>query len=168
MQLKVSLSSNSIDEAIEALKKYNQELERKAELLVKQLGEEGYKLVKLNLADIHYTGELQSSVHLKQDRLYARIFVNSKHAIYVEFGTGSKGASTPYIGNNDIGWQYNIGETIGWYNINGVMKYGWFYYDELTGRYKFTEGMPSRPFMYDSATTLRYEKLINIVNEVFG
>ena len=69
--------------------------------------------------------------------------------MYVEFGTGPVGKNNPYPGNNH-GWKYDVGENIKEYSINGVKVVGWFYPDE-SGGYRFTKGMPSRPFMYESA-----------------
>lgn len=165
--IKVRLSISSIKEAIKELEDYKKDLEIKTNLLVTRLANEGYSCVVRNLSGIHYTGSLQGSVGLDLKKNYAVIYVSNEHAIFVEFGTGSKGAGKPYIGDVDINYQYNVGETIGWYNVNGEMKYGWFYYDELKKRVRFTEGMPSRPFMWNSAQELRYNKLNSIISEVF-
>lgn len=86
-------------------------------------------------------------------------------AMFVEFGTGPKGEENPYIGDS-MGWKYNTGDNIKEYAINGVTVTGWFYPDG-SGGYRFTSGMPSRPFMYETAMELRYNKMEKIIREVF-
>lgn len=167
MKIKVSLDKRSISKAIKELNNYKVDLERKTQMIVIRLANEGYSCVVKNLANIRYSGSLQNSVGLSISKNYAMVYVSSEHAVFVEFGTGSKGAESPYTGVTDINYQYNIGETIGWYNVKGEMKYGWFYYDELKKKVIFTEGMPSRPFMWNASQTLRYQKLNEIIREVF-
>ena len=61
--------------------------------------------------------------------------------------------SYPYPFPEGVEWNYNTGKTI--FEIeNG--QYGWFYPAE-DGTWRFTQGMPSRPFMYETAVELMTE-----------
>ena len=164
--IKIHLSASGIRQAIKELETYKLEIQRKTSLLVSKLAEEGFRLVTLNLGDIHFTGDLQNSVSTEVGPNRAIIQVSSEYAIYVEFGTGPKGLVNQHP-DNQIGYRYNVGKTIGFYYINGKLTEGWFYPGD-DGIWHFTEGMPSRPFMYNSAQTLRYQSLKAIVKEVFG
>jgi hypothetical protein len=92
------------------------------------------------------------------------IVADSEHAAYVEFGTGQMGAegSYPYPFPPGVDWQYNTGKTI--FEISPG-QYGWFYPGD-DGKWYFTQGMPSRPFMYE--TTMELMKLVvSTAKEVF-
>ena len=95
----------------------------------------------------------------------ANVVADSKHAAFVEFGTGQLGMEGPYPYPFPIGmdWQYNTGKTI--FEI-GPGQYGWFYPAE-DGTWKFTQGMPARPFMHEAFIDI-YAKVERIAKEVFG
>lgn len=166
MKIKIKLSEKSIDRAIKQVEKYKTDLNRKADLLVERLADEGYNIIlsKIFEFDAIETGAMLNSLRLNRSNCYATITVGDC-AMFVEFGTGPKGEASPYPGSNP-GWKYNSGSKIQEYTINGVKVVGWFYPDE-SGGYRFTSGMPSRPFMYQSALELRYEKMNKIIREVF-
>ena len=62
-----------------------------------------------------------------------------------------------------VSWQYASGKTI--HQISDG-RYGWFYQDDNVDWW-FTEGMPSRPFMYLTANELR-QIVTQTAKEVFG
>ena len=75
------------------------------------------------------------------------------HAIWIEFGTGAKGLESSHPSGeylNAADWQYCTGPTI-FFTANG--KVGW-YYPTDDGEWRFTEGIPSQHFMYDTARHL--------------
>ena len=74
------------------------------------------------------------------------------HAAFVEFGTGIVGKQSPYPYQlpEGVDWQYASGKTI---RQLADGRYGWFYPAD-DGKWYFTEGMPSRPFMYMTAIEL--------------
>jgi hypothetical protein len=78
------------------------------------------------------------------------------YAVYVEFGTGVVGKQSPHP--NPEGWQYDV-------NDHG--DEGWVYYDDESGKFRWTKGFKSRPFMYNTARQLEKE-CAKIVKEVFG
>lgn len=118
--------------------------------------------------DAIFTADLINSIHLepRSNGIYA-IVSDSEHTAFVEFGTGQMGqeGSYPYPFPEGIAWEYNTGKTI--FQISDG-QYGWFY-RALDGTLKFTQGMSSRPFMYETALDLNDIKIIKkVAKEVFG
>lgn len=81
------------------------------------------------------------------------ITVDSKYAVFVEYGTGYNGSGDPHPKASEEGWIYMSGKNSG----RGVG--GWFYptiesdpnpyKHTYNGKlYGWTQGLPSRPFMY--------------------
>lgn len=99
------------------------------------------------------------------------------HALFVEFGTGQVGqqSSYPYGFPEGISWSYNTGKTIR-QALNDIVIHGstfvkageyyWSYVGK-DGKIHITKGMPSRPFMYNTANELM-DKIVETAREVFG
>lgn len=171
-KITITLSQKSIQDAISQIKAYQNDLAYKCQLLAEKLAERGVEIARLQLADLDaiFTTELISSVHaeykgsVKGGGIWA-VVAGTDHAMFVEFGTGIVGKRSPYPGNlpDGIDWQYASGKTI---RQLADGRYGWFYKDD-DGQWWFTEGMPSRPFMYYTAQEL--EKIVvETAREVFG
>lgn len=171
-KITITLSQKSIQDAISRIKAYQNDLTYKCQLLAEKLAERGVEIARLQLADLDaiFTTELISSVHaeykgsVKGGGIWA-VVAGTDHAMFVEFGTGIVGKRSPYPGNlpDGIDWQYASGKTI---RQLADGRYGWFYKDD-DGQWWFTEGMPSRPFMYYTAQEL--EKIVvETAREVFG
>ena len=153
------LSQSSVDQLIKDLRAYQNELPSKVNLLVQRLADKGVKVAKARIAalDAVFTGELLASVHSMnlgggQNMALFAIVVDSSHAAFVEFGTGQIGqeASYPYPFPAGIDWEYNTGQTI--FEISPG-QYGWFY--QRDGQWYFTQGMPARPYMYETFLELK-------------
>lgn len=166
--LKVGLSISSIQNLQKELKRYQENLVNKAARLAKRLSEEGVDIAQVKIADLDaiFTGELIESVHgefkdsTKSGAIFA-IVADSSHAVYVEMGTGIVGARHPYPGK--LPAVYAQGKTI---RQIADGRYGWFYKDD-NENWWFTEGMPSRPFMYLTSLELQ-TKVVEIAKEIFG
>lgn len=165
-------SQSSIQNAIKALQSYQDNLTYKCQLLAEKLAEKGVEIARVQIADLDaiFTSELLQSVHseyrgsIKGGGVWA-VVVDSKHAAFVEFGTGVIGKANPYKGTlpEGVDWQYASGKTI---RQLADGRYGWFYKGK-DGNWYFTEGMPSRPFMYNTANELR-SIIVSTAKEVFG
>lgn len=171
-KITITLSQKSVQDAISQIKAYQNDLTYKCQLLAEKLAEKGVEIARLQLADLDaiFTTELISSVHaeykgsIKGGGIWA-VVAGTDHAMFVEFGTGIVGKRSPYPGKlpESIDWQYASGKTI---RQLADGRYGWFYKDD-DGQWWFTEGMPSRPFMYYTAQEL--EKIVvETAKEVFG
>lgn len=165
------LSQSSIQDAIKQLKNYQNSLTYKCQMVAEKLSEKGVQIARVQVAglDAIFTSELISSIHSeyigsqKGGGIWA-VVVGTDHAMFVEFGTGIVGKQSPYPGRlpDGVTWNYASGKTI---RQLADGRYGWFYQDD-DGQWWFTEGMPSRPFMY--YTSLELKKLVvKTVKEIF-
>lgn len=167
-KIKFSLSTDSIEKAKQELIVYKQSINDKTQLAVQRLIDMGTEICRAKVIelDIPDTGYLLSKI----DGYYSPtlnagfIYCDCDYAVFVEFGTGVKGKASPYTGQAmaQVGYQYMGGTT---YVTTKDGRIGW-YYPADDGTWKFTEGMPSRPFMYETALELR-QMLDKIVKEAF-
>lgn len=171
--LKADLSISSIRSLQRELEKYRDSLTYKARLLAEQLSERGVEIARVQIADLDaiFTGELIQSLHseYKGSTQYGAIFAvvtDSEHCAYVEFGTGQRGEDRPYPYPlpEGVSWDYNVGKTIRQNAVTG--RYYWFYPGQ-DGKWHYTEGMPARPFLHNTAMELR-EIVEKTAKEVFG
>ena len=168
-EITVPLSRKGIADAKKFLLDYKKNvLQQKLRVFVERLAQEGVEVAKANITTLEaiMTGELQNSIHEEsgvqtKDTAIFYVKADSEHAIFVEVGTGIIGAKTQYHGKLPV--MYAQGKTIH-KTENG--KYGWFYQDAY-GDWWFTEGMPSRPFMYETSLELM-NLVVKTAREVFG
>lgn len=158
-KFKVDLSVSGIEKLIKDLEDYrDNDLVQKTNKLAEVLAQKGVEIAKTNITtyDAIFTRELIDSIHYTKGNAVFYIVADSTHAAFVEFGTGQIGKSKPYPYPlpEGISWEYNSGSTI--FEVSPG-QYGWIY-PGRDGKYYFTQGMPSRPFMYN--TTI---ELMNIV-----
>lgn len=170
---KAELSVSSIRNLQKELEKYRDSLTYKCQLLAEKLSERGVEVARVQIADLDaiFTGELIQSLHseYKGSTQYGAIFAvvtDSKHAAYVCFGTGWKGKNSPYPYPlpDGVSWEYNTGKTIQYNSKKGT--YYWFYPGN-DGLWHYTEGMPSRPFMYLTSMEL-IKEIPKIAKEIFS
>lgn len=161
------LSQSSIEQLKKDLQAYRNDLQKKLVLVCQMLSELGVEVAKASVVNLDavFTGELYNSISYEQksvskDRVIFAVVANSDHAIYVEMGTGLVGAENPYPGK--LPAVYAQGKTI---RQLADGRYGWFY--QRDGNWYFTEGMPSRPFMYLASQELQ-ERIVKVAREVFA
>lgn len=172
IRFKTDLSVNGIENLKKELLDYkNNILRQKTDLLVKKLADKGVEVARAKITSLNaiFTGELISSIHTEygksdNETVIFYVVADSSHAAFVEFGTGQMGKESPYPYTlpEGVEWNYNIGKTI--FEISPG-EYGWFY--KRDGKWYFTQGMPSRPYMFETALELR-ELIVSIAKEVFG
>ena len=136
------LTRESLDEAIAKVKEYRDRLDKADEAIVKRLTNDGAKQAQelvsyMNAVD---TGELMSSIIGEANGKTGKITAGTDHAAFVEFGTGVVGLASQHP-QPIAGWKYDK---------NGHGDAGWYYYGD-DGKKHWTRGMPSRPYMYDTA-----------------
>lgn len=171
--LKADLSVSSIRQLQKDLEKYRDSLTYKARLLAEKLSERGVEIARVQIAslDAIFTGELIQSLHseYKSSTPYGAIFAvvaDSSHAVFVEFGTGQRGEDKPYPYPlpEGVSWDYNVGKTIRQNPVTG--RYFWFYPGQ-DGKWHYTEGLPSRPFLHNTSMELLRE-IPKIAKEIFS
>ena len=153
----------SIDEAIKRLDEKEREIEENAAVLTQLLTDLGVRTAK-DLVPV-YTGEALNSIVGYMDGNRGVIQAGG-YCKFIEFGTGVKGEAQSHPSAEWIAimnWAYGVGGTI-FTTKDG--RTGWFYPAD-DGTWKFTEGMPSRPFMFDTALELKH-KALEMAKEVFG
>jgi len=165
----VRLDPKSVDNAIKELEQYKKDIEQKARLLVERLIDYGADIARIKIVNLGavYSGELLSGVDGYFSPLlnagYVR--VTSDHVAFVEFGTGVVGQQSPHTNGEYLSkasWGYATGQKI-FTTKDG--KVGWIYPTD-DGGFRFTEGMKSRPFMYQTALELQRE-FPRMAREVF-
>lgn len=163
MRIKFGLSVREVRNAIAELRQYQVDINRKCELLVQRLAQEGVILAQIKIMQYPaiYTGELLESISAEPGALLTNgaqwvIYTGCEWAPYVEFGTGIVGSENPHPETGLANWKYDI-------NKHG--EAGWHYFKE--GEWHWTKGMPSRPFMYETGKDLR-TLVPKIAREVFG
>ena len=155
--IKVRLDPNEIAIAINEIRQYQQDVEKKTRLLVQRLTDYGAEIARVKIVGMgaYYSGELLSGV----DGYYSPtlnagfVRVTSNHAAFVEFGTGVVGQANPHRNGEYLSkaaWAYATGPKI-FTTKDG--KVGWIYPTD-DGGFRFTEGMKSRPFMFETAVEL--------------
>jgi hypothetical protein len=161
---------NSVKRAIKELQQYKKDVETKTRLLVQRLTDYGAEIARVKIVSMgaYYTGELLSCV----DGYYSPslnagfVRITSDHAAFVEFGTGIKGQNSPHRNGEYLArasWSYASGKKI-FTTQDG--RVGWIYPTD-DGGFRFTEGMPSRPFMYETSLELQ-SNFQRVAKEVFS
>lgn len=156
---KITVSLGSIDDAIRQIEEYEKKVQEKIKEFLTRLLEYGADIAKAKIIELKAveSSELQDSFQytLYKEGNKGIIFTDCSHACFVEFGTGVRGSASPH-------------PTMPWaYDSSGHGEDGWYYYDTKQGRVRFTQGMPSRPFMYETARELE-QKAVEIAREVFS
>ena len=152
--IKATLDPQSIQGAINEILEYQKEVEQKTRVLVQQLTDFGADIARIKIVSMGavYSGELLSGV----DGYYSPtlnagfVRVTSDHVAFVEFGTGVVGQMNPHANGEYLAkaaWQYATGAKI-FTTKDG--RVGWIY-PTKDGGFRFTDGMASRPFMYETA-----------------
>jgi len=149
------LDPNSIDEAIKEIEAYKSFVDEKAQELVRLLKELGVEKAQ-ELVPVD-TGVAQASIIGYLDDDSGRGIIKAGgYCKYIEFGTGVRGQGSQHPSPEYLAlmnWAYNSGATI-FTTRDG--REGW-YYPADDGTWKFTQGMPSRPFMFETAQYLKKE-----------
>lgn len=167
--INVKLDPHSIEKAIQELQEYKAEIERRVELLVKTLTEQGAELARAKLLEYgaYHLGDLYSSIEGVITEDYGVIRVNSEYALFIEFGTGPIGAKNSHPSGEGVTYKNEP-----WYTkADGKPMDLWYGWDPIeledgTIIYK-TYGQKSKPFMWETAQQLR-ENLEQTAKEIFN
>jgi hypothetical protein len=152
-KIQISLNSKSINAAIKQLKAYELALNNATQKVTQELTQTGVEIAKQNAAymDIYDSGELVNGIvgeYTGGFRVaYGKGYVHSTapHSAFCEFGTGVVGEANQHPNITIPGWRYDVNE-------HG--ESGWWYTGK-DGESHWTMGMPSRPYMYETAQKLR-------------
>lgn len=162
-KIKVSLSSNSIKDAIKKLNKAKKELAKVDDELAKELAEQTKdKIVSYYSKKGFSSSDTPTIGVVKYSKGY-KAFIRGRNVIYEEFGTGDIGAKNGHPWKGDYGLNpYNSGATIRSTNNlspefqeeQGLQDGLYWTYTE-NGEKVFTQGIPAGKFMYNADIWLR-------------
>lgn len=127
------------------MRAYKARVENLAQKLVAELAAQGAHIALVEAEGIRDTGKLLSSIVGEAGGNYGYVKCKCGYAVFVEFGTGVVGSGKPHPDISIAGWKYDV---------NGHGELGWWYPDD-EGKLHWTKGMPSRPFMFNTAQQLR-------------
>lgn len=168
--IRARLDPSSLEKAIAEVREYQKEVENKTRILVQRLTDYGADIARVKIVSLgaFASGELLSGVNGYYSPILNAGFVRvtSDHVAFVEFGTGVVGQNSPHKNGEYLArasWGYATGPKI-FTTKNG--KVGWIY-PTKDGSFRFTEGMRSRPFLYETALELK-SIFPQMAKEVFG
>ena len=160
----------SIGKATRKLHAYKKRVEQNSKLLVQKLTDYGAEIVQIKIVNMgaYYSGELLSGVsgYYSPSLNAGFVKVASDHVAFVEFGTGVVGQNSPHKNGEYLSkaaWSYASGAKI-FTTQDG--RVGWIYPTD-DGGFRFTEGMESRPFMYETALEIERD-FKRVAREVFS
>lgn len=157
MQIKIDLSADSLSKALDRLEGYRKKVSDADETIVQTLTESGTEQAKefamyMNAYD---SGALVNGIVGRTFGKTGEIAATAPHSAVVEFGTGVMGKGSQHPNPGLAGWKYDV---------NNHGESGWWYLGD-DGEWHWTKGMPSRPYMYDTAQILR-ESIPYVAKEV--
>lgn len=144
---KISLNTEDINQTIKDLKQMKKEIESVPKEIEKTLNEAVEYCKKMS-------GNFIANTYWEKTAKGYRIVQEGEGVLYVEFGTGVKGAAQPHPAKSEFGLaEYNSGPTI---RTTAGGKTGWdFPIDETMKEWRFTEGQPARQQMFLTGVWLR-------------
>lgn len=159
--INVTLDARGINSAIREIQHIQRQLSEAMEKLVRELASQGADVARIQVAAMEAvdTGELEHSIYGYYDpeSRIGYVVAGAPHAFYVEYGTGVIGARNPHPEAGKANWQYAIGEHI---RVGPRGQIGWWYIKGSDGVFSgsddihWTQGQPSRPFMYNTLVWL--------------
>ena len=151
--IEMTLDKQSINNAIKQIRHIQDQIVQAMNDLIQKLTEEGVKEAKAQVAvmDAVDTGELERSIYGYYDpqSRIGYIIAGAPHAFYVEYGTGPVGEENQHPDPGSAAWAYNIGPTIHENEKHPEWGIGWWYPGD-DGKPHWTQGQPSRPFMFNT------------------
>lgn len=157
--IKTTLDAKELGRTIKELQAYKKDFIAKTKTFMSQLVDAGVEIARNEVIDLGAfdSGQLANSfngtVMYTDGKDKGLIITNCPWAAFCEFGTGVVGADNPH-------------PTMPWaYDINSHGEAGWVYFAD--GRFHWTKGMPSRPFMYNTALELE-RRIPEIAKGVWG
>lgn len=177
MKISMKLSVDSVDKAIRELRQYKKQITVNSDELSHRIAKEGAEKAAKKVRGMATYGNLNdiaSSIDArKKSNGHWVVATNNFKAPYVEFGTGVRGKNSPHPVAPQMGWTYMTGQFT--YHDG---KLGWWYpttsddpnttlrQTENGDWIAFTSGMPSRPFMHETAIELK-SSVRSTAREVF-
>ena len=160
--IKMSLSVESIDNAIAEIKAFRDSLDRKKDKLLEELASIGVKEASVRFTTAMYDGVNDSSVTLETVANGYSIVAEGRAVAFIEFGAGVyHNSGEPYPNPRPEGI-VGIGE----YGKGRGKRQAWGFRDD-SGELVITHGNPAAMPMWYASEEMR-SKILKIAKEVFG
>ena len=175
--INISLSQNSINEAIRQLQQYKNWLIKKTSQLVKELAEVGIPVIDENMAKASYTYDEKgvrsgsdtshhSYVEMKSVGEYveAKLIVEGKELMFIEFGAGVFYNGEADTSPHPKGQEFSF--LIGSYGEGHGAQKMWGYYAD-SGELILTRGVEAQMPVYKAEKEIK-QKYIEVARKVFS
>lgn len=130
MKIKVRLSEQGLDDAINEILKYKTDLNEKAKQFSRALADKGLNVATIKFKNAKYAGENDVECDVSQDGTKCTIIAKGKAVAFIEFGTGVTHSGWGAAGTvGALPLPDGIGEH-GTYGQGKGNRKGWFYYGE--------------------------------------
>ena len=160
--IKMSLSVESIDNAIKEITAFRDSLERKKEKLLEELANIGVREASVRFTTAIYDGVNDTEVELKDIANGYAILAKGHAVFFIEFGAGVyHNSGEPYPDPRPEG-VVGIGE----YGKGYGKRQAWGFKDD-SGELVITHGNPAAMPMWYASEEMR-SKILKISREVFG
>ena len=177
MIVEFSLDSKSIGDAIEKIRKYRKEFEKKCEQVVSELAELGYQTAYEIISEHVFDGNTLGSLRVEQVSGADNIFVvsaRSEAILILEFGSGLPASRTPHpeaakhgMGAGTMSEKGHWNDPNGWYYPTDDYRLINKYNKDGTQGYGHSKGMtPQMPF-YTAAREIE-RQITDVVGRVFA
>lgn len=168
-KIRLSLSTNSIKNAIAEIEEFKQELKFKVSVFVQRLAAEGLTVVNANKQNFQGDSDgsdLDAFVRMTytDNSATATLVLSGKDVAFIEFGAGVHYNTPAGTSPNPLGQE--LGMTIGSYGQGKGANDSWVYYDEDRGKYKTSYGTKAAMPLYKADEAIR-NKFLDIAKEVF-
>lgn len=170
--IKISLSSKSIDSAIQKLRKVKKVLDKEKDNIFEDLAKQTVDKAKEFYNSVEYKSNDTPTFDYKKTEKGYQVYAKGGSLLYDEFGTGDRGQESPHKLKSQFNLNaYNSGQTIRPASMLSPEKQSktgiktglyWTYKDPVSGEIVYTQGIPAGMFMYHTDVWLRknYKKII--------
>ena len=153
----IKMSTASINDAIKELQDIQADFERKLDLFVRTLVNDGVAVARTwiqSSATLERDASVLWQVNQFGDIYRAQITMDGKDALFIEFGSGIyyNPQDTPHAGKYGMGIGTYPGQTHAFQN-------GWWYYDEY-GQSKYSHGTQATMPMYHASESIQNEAIL--------
>lgn len=165
-------SSEGINQIIDGLRAYQSGLKRATEIFARRLGEEGFDVAQIYIAQATDTADPDKPIGTLDIMTDTNGFISSvrlkfsgAQVLFVEFGAG-----ITYNSGNPNPWSGEFGMGVGTYpkQVHAYDESGWGYLGD-DDRFHHTFGTEATMPMYHASQAVRQKDLVvRIAKEVFG
>ena len=159
-EITIRMSTASINDAIKELRRMKEDFERKLDLFVRMLANDGVEIAKTTYAQSNHplVADVILSIDKKSgDVIEATINITGQDVLFVEFGAGIHYNPT----NPEHASKYGMG--VGTYEPNKghAFEDGWWYYvDETKSEARYTHGTRATSPMLQASNNYRNNAIL--------